>query len=62
MANNEERRNPNDVGRGIDDLWVAFEEQRQQIAEIRQLLVGLQLNGNKGQQINMDGVRDVARN
>ena len=49
MANNEERRNPNDAGWGIDNLWVAFEEQRQQITEIQKLLMGLQLNGNQGQ-------------
>ena len=43
-------------------MWVAFEERRQQIAKIGQLLVSLQLNGNQGQQINRDDIRDVAQN
>ena len=62
MAKNEERRNPNDVGRWIEDLWVALEEHQRQMAKIRQRLVGLQLNDNQGQQINKDGIHDVAQN
>ncbi|CAL5330096.1 unnamed protein product [Camellia sinensis] len=38
--------NPTDGDRGVKALWVAYEKQQEQLNEIRDLLIGLNLNAN----------------
>ncbi|KAK2641304.1 hypothetical protein Ddye_023067 [Dipteronia dyeriana] len=42
-------RNPTDGDRGVESLWTVVEEQRQQLREIRELIVGMNLNANNRQ-------------
>jgi hypothetical protein len=48
---------------GKDAMWAAIEEQRQQMNEIRELLVvvGLELNSNRLQRVGKNCTRDIAR-
>ena len=48
---------------GKDAMWAAIEDQRQQMNEIRELLVvvGLELNSNKLQRVGKNCTRDIAR-
>jgi hypothetical protein len=44
-----------------DAIWAAIEEQRQQMNEIRKLLVGLGLNANRKQRVDKNRAGEVAR-
>ncbi|KAK0584405.1 hypothetical protein LWI29_017183 [Acer saccharum] len=53
MTTNEVRdRNPIDGDRGVEALWATVEEQRQQMIEIRELLVGMNLTANNKQLVD----------
>ncbi|KAB9092648.1 hypothetical protein FH972_026959 [Carpinus fangiana] len=56
-----EGRFPIDVAHGNEAIWAALEEQGRQIAEIRDMLVGLGLNANRNQDTNVQCAGDFAR-
>ena len=63
VANGDGVECSNGGSRGKDAMWAAIEEQRQQMNEIRELLVvvRLELNANRLQRVGKNHTRDIAR-
>jgi hypothetical protein len=60
VANGDGVEGPNGRGSGKDAIWAAIKEQRQQMNEIREQLVGLRLNANCEQRVDKNRAGEVA--